>query len=936
MSTPWYRIVVPREEVRAGRSFHPDEFAIALEMVVAGTAPGDYTDPAKFFARTSFTRALTENVGLVLRRLAGETANTTPVLTLLTQFGGGKTHTLTTLYHLARAGDSARAFSGIQKLQADALLPSLPEAQVGVFVGNAWDPQPGRETPWIDLARQLAGDEGVRLLGSAANTTPPGTETLQRVFAAAGKPVLLLFDEVLNFVNRHRNFAEPFYAYIQNLTVAMTGSTQSALVISLPRSQVEMTEFDAEWQERITKVVRRVASNLVANDEAEIADVVRRRLFEDLGSETTRRNVARAYADWCFENRAQLPPEWTAVDTALTEARARDFLVQRFESAYPFHPATLSVFHRKWSSVSQFQATRGTLAMLAQWVSLAFREGYTYRRDEPLLTLGSAPLHLSDFQGVVLGQLGESRLMVAISTDIAGDVAHARALDMDTRDVLRDIHRRVGSAIFFESSGGQVNRLAHLPDLRFAIGGPNIDTTTVDNAAYALESRSFYIRRVGADGYQISYRPTLKKVVSERRASLDYKDDILPVMEEVVKATFEQGHTLPINFYPGDASAVEDLPRPRLVVLHPKVEWNDETRAQLSAWTRQRGQVARLYPGSLIWCVKQTGSKLRQEVQDWLAWKQVEKDIDDGVLGGDLTPSEINEVRATVRTEGREAREEVWGSYRYLVLSDANESDGLRVIDLGSGHATSGETLSGRVINALKSNSLLNESIGAGFLDRNWPPALLSSGAWPLTSLRQAFVNGTITRLLDPDSTLRAKIVEFVERGEFGLASGQRPDGTYERIWINEPLSSDEVTFDRGIFLLKKDKATALKAPASGTSTSDTETTVDVTVTETQTTTVSTPEGNEQTTTPGTGTGQGDISSLTTRRIEASGAIPADSWNRLGTRLIPKLRSGEDFEIAVNFKVNVNADNANSLRNELLQILQDLGLDGNVNIRFLT
>jgi hypothetical protein len=27
---PWYRIVMPRQEVRAGHSFNPDEFAIAL------------------------------------------------------------------------------------------------------------------------------------------------------------------------------------------------------------------------------------------------------------------------------------------------------------------------------------------------------------------------------------------------------------------------------------------------------------------------------------------------------------------------------------------------------------------------------------------------------------------------------------------------------------------------------------------------------------------------------------------------------------------------------------------------------------------------------------------------------------------------------------------------------------------------------------------
>ena len=209
---------------------------------------------------------------MVLRRLSGKTENTAPVLTLITQFGGGKTHTLTSLYHLANAGAAVSGLTGVADLLKAAGLTAVPAARVGVFVGNAWDPTPGRETPWIDMARQLAGEQGVAALGAAARTTPPGTEALARVFAAAGAPVLLLFDEVLNFVNRHRAMAESFHAFLQNLTVAVTGAGRASAVVSLPRSQVEMTDWDQQWQERITKVVRRVARDLIANDESEISE----------------------------------------------------------------------------------------------------------------------------------------------------------------------------------------------------------------------------------------------------------------------------------------------------------------------------------------------------------------------------------------------------------------------------------------------------------------------------------------------------------------------------------------------------------------------------------------------------------------------------------------------------------------------------------------
>ena len=178
---PWYKVTTPRIEVREGRSFNPDEFAIALEQVVAGKAPLDYRDPKQFFDRTVFTRALNEHLGLVLRRLAGQTQNTAPVLSLITQFGGGKTHTLAALYHLVKQPEVSGRHPDVQNLLSTVGLGKIPKAQVGVFVGNAWDPGEGRETPWIDLARQVAGPAGVEALGAKAKTTSPGTDALQRV-----------------------------------------------------------------------------------------------------------------------------------------------------------------------------------------------------------------------------------------------------------------------------------------------------------------------------------------------------------------------------------------------------------------------------------------------------------------------------------------------------------------------------------------------------------------------------------------------------------------------------------------------------------------------------------------------------------------------------------------------------------------------------------
>jgi hypothetical protein len=242
------------------------------------------------------------------------------------------------------------------------------------------------------------------------------------------------------------------------------------------------------------------------------------------------------------------------------------------------------------------------------------------------------------------------------------------------------------------------------------------------------------------------------------------------------------------------------------------------------------------------------------------------------------------------------------------------------VIDLGAGHSSSGGTLCGRVIAALKSEALLNESVGAGYIERNWPPALKTSGAWPLASLRQSFLNGSLTRLVDPDTTLKNKIVEFVGRGDFGLASARKPDGNYERIWFQELLAPDEVAFEADVFLLRRLAAEALKSGASPNAVPQPEPQPGPGVP----VSVSPLPAASQPPEPPLG--------VETRTIRLVGSVPPEVWNRLGTRVLPKLRSGSDLKVGIHFAVTLKADSAANVVAELQQILQELGLTGKVRI----
>jgi|GEM_PF-565371 len=290
-------------------------------------------------------------------------------------------------------------------------------------------------------------------------------------------------------------------------------------------------------------------------------------------------------------------------------------------------------------------------------------------------------------------------------------------------------------------------------------------------------------------------------------------------------------------------------------------------------------------------------------------------------LGGDFDRADRADIQSKVSDAEEAAKDEVWGGYRFVVIADSQEPDGLKTIDLGAGHSSGGETLCGRVITALKSQALLNESVGAGYIERNCPPALQESGAWPLASLRQSFLNGSLTRLLDPDTTLRGKIVEFVSKGDFGLASGQKPDGTYERVWFNEPLGADEVAFESGVFLLLKSKASLLKTmlepgaepePTPGPE--------------------PTPVGGRGEPTPGPSPEPEPRPSAGTRTFRISGDVPPEIWNRLGTKVLPKLRGGSDLKIGIEFSVTIDGQLAQSFETDLKQILEDLGLTGRIHV----
>src|ERR1039458_4806765 len=141
---PWYKVVTPREDLRDGRPLDASEFAVHLDHVRENRAPADYQEPARFFDRTFLTKNLTALAVSPVRRLSGIKVETSAVFNLTTQFGGGKTHALTLLYHLAKGGPQSHGWAGVRRILDEAKVASVPEAAVAVFVGTEFDSITGR------------------------------------------------------------------------------------------------------------------------------------------------------------------------------------------------------------------------------------------------------------------------------------------------------------------------------------------------------------------------------------------------------------------------------------------------------------------------------------------------------------------------------------------------------------------------------------------------------------------------------------------------------------------------------------------------------------------------------------------------------------------------------------------------------------------------
>jgi hypothetical protein len=258
----WHDVVKLRQDVRSGELSLAEFAADLYDVAIQGKKRPLYEDPSRFFALTFPTYSLRELAKDVVQRLAAK--NTKAIRQLELTYGGGKTHTLITLFHLVNDPDHLPALPAVEQFKSHIGI-ALPRARVACLCFDKLDVEKGMEVrgpdgelrwlkqPWSILAFQIAGSDGLRLLSADGTDkerdTPPAEPLLVSLLSLpqrSGLSTLVLIDEVLMFARQKVN-AEPKWRgllvdFFQYLCQAVVKVDRCAMVASILASDPEKSD----------------------------------------------------------------------------------------------------------------------------------------------------------------------------------------------------------------------------------------------------------------------------------------------------------------------------------------------------------------------------------------------------------------------------------------------------------------------------------------------------------------------------------------------------------------------------------------------------------------------------------------------------------------------------------------------------------------------
>lgn len=544
----WFNVVVPQSDIRDG-VLDESIFAANIEEVASGTAPVVYQDIRYFFECTYVTEGIKELIHRVVQALNGKESQNR-VISLQTGFGGGKTHSLISLYHVVKDSSTFKRLDTASSILEPQDMPQFDNARVAVFTQNTVSVVDGHRvaddiithTLWGELAWQLEGREGYeRVRNADIQMVAPTAQDIKPIIEGAS-PALILIDELADYCNRASGkvvgggtlFTQT-NSFIQTLTEVVASVPKTVLICTLPASarEVASSEIGQEILSALETRVVRVGSSVKPVDDEEIYEVVRRRLFDRITNYDVIEQVARKYKDMYHNRRDSLPAEADRVA-----------YVERIKKSYPFHPELIDLFHIRWGSDSKFQRTRGVLRLLASIVKDLWSRKNSLTGTQTLIQTSDVRLeNLPTLQSQITSLMG-SQWDSVMYADVFGTISNAYKLDeQNVGNHIGEYHlaTAVTTTVLMASIGSSSQRGLTLKQLKLCLLKPDaFQHIDIDSTVNQLENVVHYMYKSSIGGEQSFWfqsKPNINILINQAKGDVkedDVNAEILKMMKQSV------------------------------------------------------------------------------------------------------------------------------------------------------------------------------------------------------------------------------------------------------------------------------------------------------------------------------------------------------------------------------------------------------------------
>jgi predicted AAA+ superfamily ATPase len=795
---PWRELVVPREDVRAGR-LTQGQFAADLHEVYRNNpeAGKEYTDPREFFDRTYVTAGLRDFLRTALRRLTGQGGD--PVIQLKTGFGGGKTHTMLALYHMAKSGAEIVSDVPVLKELSQELGVKIPKANVAVLVGTKisatapFDDDPelkslgiSLKTLWGHMAWQLGGWNAYKLVQTADETGVAPADEIRKVLEMTA-PCIVLIDELVAYGRNLPTGAgkrvpggtlESLLSFIHSLTEIAKATPNVIIAASIPESDMEIGGVQGQQVlQRIQQTFGRIETAWQPVQPMESFEVVRRRLFERVDPDG-RDLVVAAFTKYYREHPADFPRE--------TQEREYE---QRMRAAYPFHPELFDRLYQDWNgAIPHFQSTRGVLRLLAGAVQAMWRD------NDPSALIMPATLRLD--LPVVREELMRylpPAFQSVIDADIEGPSSEAMQIDVSNPRFGKILAARATArTILLGSVPGKA--APGLEDVRIRLGAarPGEPVATYNDVLGRLSERLQFLHTSGSR-YWFEVRPNLNKAVADRLSRIS-DDDAHALLEARLREDADRAGFAAKHVAPASSGDVPDEAEVRLVVIAPRLPHRaGESDSPAMTWAREllqsRGSQPRLARNMVVFAAldAETHAPLVEAAKSFIAWKSIYDE---------RKQLNLDDTQVQQAADGRDRAAAAIAAllesgYRWVIVphSQAVQRDGtwtvepeqMRAIDTAGKLGGTG-SLAKKVMAALQADELLLESWSPVFLTQElerwfWPQGMQHIGIkqlWEENLARYTY----FPRLLNRQVLQRTVQAGAAAKDYFGYADGFA-DGKY-------------------------------------------------------------------------------------------------------------------------------------------------------------